>query len=87
MSETASTDPGLDEREGDYRTVEPWAVGGLLLGLASIVSLWGGIAMLVAAIGVLANLIAADRNCGRQQLLARRQRPPVAAIAGVFPRA
>lgn len=54
----------LEQTDGedlDYRTVEPWAVGGLLAGVASAISLLGGLAILVALAAMLANLIALVR--------------------------
>jgi hypothetical protein len=47
--------------EVSYRSIEPWAVAGVLLGLLSAVSLLGTTLWLVAAAGVVANLIALAR--------------------------
>jgi hypothetical protein len=62
MSESTSTDPRQsDDEDLDYRTVEPWAVGGLLAGLASAIALVGGPALLVALGAAVVNLIALAR--------------------------
>jgi hypothetical protein len=53
---TSAEDP-----EASYRSIEPWAVGGLLLGLLSAVSLLGTMLWFVAAAGVVANLVALVR--------------------------
>ncbi len=50
-----------DDPHAEYRTVEPWAVGGVLLGLLSAVAMFGGVLWLVAAVGVVANLVALAR--------------------------
>jgi hypothetical protein len=62
MSESTSTDLRQSNDEDlDYRTVEPWAVGGLLGGLASAIALVGGPAVMVALGAVVVNLIALAR--------------------------
>jgi len=50
-----------EDPEAGYRSIEPWAVGGVLLGLLSAVSLLSTMLWLVAAAGVVANLVALAR--------------------------
>ncbi len=50
-----------EDPEAGYRSIEPWAVGGVLLGLLSAVSLLGTMLWLVAAAGTVANLVALAR--------------------------
>jgi hypothetical protein len=50
-----------EDPEAGYRSIEPWAVGGVLLGLLSAVSLLDTMLWLVAAAGVVANVIALAR--------------------------
>jgi hypothetical protein len=50
-----------EDPEAGYRSIEPWAVGGVLLGLLSAVSLLDTMLWLVAAAGVGANLVALAR--------------------------
>jgi hypothetical protein len=47
--------------EREYRAVEPWAVGGLLLGLLSPAALLGSLLLLVPPVGLLVNLVALAR--------------------------
>ncbi len=49
------------EPELEYRSVEPWSLIGLSLGLLSAVALLGPVLWLVPAVGVVANLIALRR--------------------------
>ncbi len=60
MADTSTANPLSEpgDPQAEYRTVEPWAVGGVLLGLLSAVAMLGGILWLVAALGVVANLVA-----------------------------
>jgi hypothetical protein len=51
----------FDEPEVPYRSVDAWAVWGLILGLLSIAALAGGVMWLVALVSVGVNLIALRR--------------------------
>lgn len=51
-----SVDPDIE-----YRSVEPWAVGGLLMGLVSPVALLANLLWLVPPLGILTNAIALRR--------------------------
>ena len=60
-SAPASSLANFDDPERDYRSVEPWAVGGLLLGLLSPAAMLGSLALLLPALGLAANLVALAR--------------------------
>jgi hypothetical protein len=60
------TDPQLE-----YRSVEPWAVGGLLLALLSPVALLDGLWWLIAPLGVLANAVALRRVAAEPHRMGR----------------
>jgi hypothetical protein len=49
------------EHDTEYRSVEPWAVGGLILGLVSPLAMLGGLVTLVAPLGIGVNLAALVR--------------------------
>jgi hypothetical protein len=49
------------ESELEYRPVEPWAIGGLLLGLLSPVALFSSVLWLAPLFGIAANLVAMRR--------------------------
>ncbi len=51
----------FEDPQREYRTVEPWAVGGLVLGVLSASALLGGLLWLMAGVGVVANLVALGR--------------------------
>jgi hypothetical protein len=63
MADTSIASPlsQPDDPHAEYRTIEPWAVGGVLLGLLSAVAMLGGVLWLVAALGIVANLVALAR--------------------------
>ncbi len=60
MTESVDTE-SLNVHQTEYRSVEPWAVGGLILGLASPVAMLGGLVSLVAPLGIGVNLVAVAR--------------------------
>jgi len=63
MPESASgnTLSELHDPQQDYRTIEPWAVGGLLLGVLSVVAMFGGLPWLLPGLGIVVNLVALRR--------------------------
>lgn len=63
MAEPATTQPrpSFEDPHVDYQTVEPWAVVGVILGLAASSAMLGGVFWLFAALGIAVNLIALAR--------------------------
>ncbi|MGD9720643.1 MAG: hypothetical protein AB7O59_16430 [Pirellulales bacterium] len=62
MADFAPAEPMTDDDpERGYRTVEPLAIVGALLGLLSVVSLFGGVLWLMAALAAAVNVMALRR--------------------------
>jgi hypothetical protein len=80
MTDSAPTRPAaeFDDRERDYRTVEPWAIVTVVLGAVSVAALLDPILWLVPLLGLGAGIVALSRLHGDTN---RTGRP--AALAGL----
>ena len=60
-STAANSHIEFDDPQREYRTIEPWAVGGLALGVLSAPALFGGVLWLLAGVAGVAGVIALRR--------------------------